>query len=470
MRTRLRAPSAAAAGAALFACLTSAASAQSGVVWEKDGWRVQMLVSSRTALGCQAIKGFSSTHDARRGAAWGFISTVKGDWGLAMIGPAAERMAGLQVTITVDDKVLHVAVPRRLPNGITIIGQLPADRMGAIAGGQSLTFTASTTSAQFSLAGAGPALVAASKCATAVREAAARLPDGVPPAGSAKSGTRPRLSAGTGFYVSKSGQILTNAHVVQGCTTIAVKGHGDASATPARVTASDEKRDLALIALDTPQTKPHVVLTWRRDTRLGEQVAIFGFPYLGALASSGTFTRGDVTALAGVADNHAHFQLSAPVQQGNSGGPVVDERGHVVGVVVAKLNALAVARAGGDIPQNVNFAIKSTEAISFMEANGITTSPANAGAARLSGPDLAERLRDGAVLIMCSGPANAKARRAEGGSSPGRAERNTQSDGGTAGIHTLNNESPSGFPSPETIILNHDRAGRARVQSSPRAP
>ncbi len=421
MRTRLRAPSVAAAGAALIACLTSAASAQSqsGVVWEKDGWRVQMLVSSRTALGCQAIKGFSSTHDARRSAAWGFIRTVKGDWGLAMIGPAAERMAGLQVTITVDGKVLHVAVPHRLPNGITIIGQLPADRMGAIAGGQSLTFTASTNSAQFSLAGAGPALVAASKCATAVREAAARLPDGLPPAGGAKTGAKPRLSAGTGFYVSKSGQILTNAHVVQGCSSIAVKGHGDASATPARVTASDEKRDLALIALDTPQTTPHVVLSWRRDARLGEQIAIFGFPYLGALASSGTFTRGDVTALAGVADNHAHFQLSAPVQQGNSGGPVVDERGQVVGVVVAKLNALAVARAGGDIPQNVNFAIKSAEAISFMEANGITAAPANAGAAPLSGPDLAERLRDGAVLIMCSGPANApsnaKARRAEGG-------------------------------------------------------
>ena len=437
MRTCLRAPSVAAAGAAIIACLTSAASAQSGVVWEKDGWRVQMLVSSRTALGCQAIKGFSSTHDARRSAAWGFISTVKGDWGLAMIGPAAERMAGLQVTITVDGKVLHVAVPRRLPNGITIIGQLPADRMGVIAGGQSLTFAASTNSAQFSLAGAGPALVAASKCATAVREAAARLPGGVPPpAAGTKSGAKPRLSAGTGFYVSKAGQILTNAHVVHGCSSIAVKGHGDASATPARVTASDEKRDLALIALDTPQTTPHVVLTWRRDTRLGEQIAIFGFPYLGALASSGTFTRGDVTALAGVADNHAHFQLSAPVQQGNSGGPVVDERGQVVGVVVAKLNALAVARAGGDIPQNVNFAIKSTEAISFMEANGITPAPANAGAARLSGPDLAERLRDGAVLIMCSGPANAKARRAEGESSPGRAERNAHPTGGGRHSHS----------------------------------
>jgi len=411
MRTR-RAICAAAAGSALLIGLATAASAQRDVVWEKDGWRVQMLVSAKTALGCQAIKGFASTHDTSRSAAWGFISTVKGQWGLAMIGPAADRMAGQRITITVDNTVLQTAVPRRLPNGLTIIGLLPPDRMSVVASGGSLTFTAPTTSAQFSLAGASAALAAASKCAVAVREAAARTLDGIPSTGSATA--KPRLSAGTGFYVSKSGDILTNAHVVEGCTSIAIKGHGDAKPRPARVRATDTKRDLALIIGETPLSQPPVVLAWRREARLGEQIAIFGFPYLGALSSSGTFTRGDVTALAGIADNKAHFQLSAPVQQGNSGGPVVDERGQVVGVVVAKLNALAVARAGGDIPQNVNFAIKSAEAISFMEVNGVTTA-SNAGASRLAGPDLAERLRDSSVLIMCSGPTNAKARRAEGG-------------------------------------------------------
>lgn len=412
MRTR-RAISAAATASALLACLSSAASAQSDIVWEKDGWRVQMLVSAKSALGCQAIKGFASTHDAGRSAAWGFISTVKGQWGLAMIGAAADRMAGQRITITVDNEVLQVAHPRRLPNGLTIIGLLPPARMGVVASGRSLTFTATATSAQFSLAGAGAALAAASKCAVAVREAAARA--GGPPTGGATSGSTPKLSAGTGFYVSKSGDILTNAHVVQGCSSIVIKGNGEASGRPAHVRATDAKRDLALIIGDAPPGKSPNVLSWRREARLGEQIAIFGFPYLGALASSGTFTRGDVTALAGVADNQAHFQLSAPVQQGNSGGPVVDERGQVVGVVVAKLNALAVARAGGDIPQNVNFAIKSTEAISFMEAHGVTTASASAGAASLSGPDLAERLKDGSVLIMCSGGAKAKARRAEGG-------------------------------------------------------
>jgi S1-C subfamily serine protease len=411
MRTR-RAIRVAAAGSALWVWLAPAASAQTDIVWEKDGWRVQMLVSAKSALGCQAIKGFAS--DAGRSAAWGFISTVKGQWGLAMIGPAADRMAGKRITISVDNEVLKVAHPRRLPTGLTIIGLLPADRMSVVASGRSLTFTAPATSAEFSLAGAAAALAAVSKCAAAVREAAARLPGGTASTGNAAA-SKPRLSAGTGFYVSKGGDILTNAHVVEGCNTIAIKGHGDASSRPAHIRASDSKLDLALIASDAPPGQLPTVLSWRRETRLGEQVAIFGFPYLGALASSGTFTRGDVTALAGIADNQAHFQLSAPVQQGNSGGPVVDDRGQVVGVVVAKLNALAVARAGGDIPQNVNFAIKSAEAMTFMQASGITATASGPGAARLTGPDLAERLRDGAVLVMCSGATNAKARRAEGG-------------------------------------------------------
>jgi S1-C subfamily serine protease len=404
MRTSLSAYCAAIVAAAPFVCLAPPASAQNGIVWEKDGWRVQTLVSATTALGCQAIKGFSSTHDNRRAAAWGFISTVNGRWGLAMIGAAADRIAGKSVTITVDNQVLSIAVPRRLPNGITIVGQLPPDRMGVIATGRSLTFTAATTSAQFSLDGANAALAAASKCAIAVREAAARAPGGVLPDGrGATKDPASRVSAGTGFYVSKAGEVLTNAHVVQGCTTVNIKGHGDTSFRPARVKASNTTEDLALIVPNGGAKPPPTVLTWRRETRLGEQIAIFGFPYLGTLASSGTFTRGDVTALAGISNNSAHFQLSAPVQPGNSGGPVVDEQGNVIGVVVAKLNALAVARVRGDIPQNVNFAIKSARAISFLETNGVAITVGSTSAPRMSGPDLAERLRDGAVLVTCTG-------------------------------------------------------------------
>jgi S1-C subfamily serine protease len=126
------------------------------------------------------------------------------------------------------------------------------------------------------------------------------------------------------------------------------------------------------------------------------------------LASTGTFTKGDVTALAGVGNDFTQFQLSAPLQSGNSGGPVVDAHGNVVGVAVAKLNALVIAKESGDLPQNVNFAVKASHAASFLDAHGIAMRPAPAGSEALSGPDLAERLRKASVLIVCVSSASGK--------------------------------------------------------------
>ena len=91
----------------------------------------------------------------------------------------------------------------------------------------------------------------------------------------------------------------------------------------------------------------------------GEQIVIYGFPLAGALASTGNLATGIVSALAGLGDDTSKLQISAPIQPGNSGGPVLDQSGHVIGVVVSKLNAIKAASITGDIPQNVNFAIKT---------------------------------------------------------------------------------------------------------------
>jgi S1-C subfamily serine protease len=93
---------------------------------------------------------------------------------------------------------------------------------------------------------------------------------------------------------------------------------------------------------------------------------VFGFPLTGLLASSGNLTTGIVSATAGMHDNPRHLQISAPVQPGNSGGPLLDQSGNVIGVIVAKLDAATAASLLGDIPQNVNFAIKGREAVSFL--------------------------------------------------------------------------------------------------------
>jgi S1-C subfamily serine protease len=89
--------------------------------------------------------------------------------------------------------------------------------------------------------------------------------------------------------------------------------------------------------------------------RLGESIAVFGFPLHGLLATSGNFTLGNITAVAGIGDDTRMVQMSAPVQPGNSGGPLLDQTGNVIGTVVAKINAIKLARITNDLAENINF-------------------------------------------------------------------------------------------------------------------
>ena len=195
----------------------------------------------------------------------------------------------------------------------------------------------------------------------------------VGPAGNQRHRQGKGGSTGTGFFVSSQGHVLTNHHVVENCGAISVALEGNLSLS-ARVIARDSKNDLAL--LTTSGLKPSAVPNLRTGVRLGESVFVYGFPLAGLLASSGNFTIGNVTAVAGLGDDTTMIQMSAPVQPGNSGGPVLDQHGNVVAVVVSKLNALRIAKVTSDIPQNVNFAIKSLIAMGFMEAGNVNASAA----------------------------------------------------------------------------------------------
>ena len=202
-------------------------------------------------------------------------------------------------------------------------------------------------------------------------------------------------SSGTGFFVTPDGKAVTNAHVVRGCREISVVEDGQSR--PAKVLARDEKNDLALLSTDA---HPARAADWRLRVRQGEDIVVYGFPLTGALASGGNVTTGIVTALAGLADDSRYLQVSAPVQPGNSGGPVLDRNGTVVGVIVSKLNALSVASVTGDIPQNVNFAIKASVAAAFLDAQGIAHAD-NAGDTTLSTPDIADRARSFTIRVLC---------------------------------------------------------------------
>ncbi len=204
-------------------------------------------------------------------------------------------------------------------------------------------------------------------------------------------------SFGTGFFVRGDGMILTNAHVVRTCkditiATLTTKG-------TANLTARDETNDLAL--LQTTLAAP-AVAALRSDPQIrpGDAVVALGYPLKGMLSSQPVVTTGVVNALAGLKDDARYMQISAPLQQGNSGGPVVDLGGHVIGVASAKLNALAVAALSGDMPQNVNFAVRTFVARQFLMDHGVT--PAFAPTeTELRPADAAEIARPFVVSIEC---------------------------------------------------------------------
>jgi len=175
-------------------------------------------------------------------------------------------------------------------------------------------------------------------------------------------------SSGTGFVVSRQGHILTNHHVVDGCTSIRVTTDGHKKELT--VVGADAENDLAVLKLPAPALS---VARFRegRSIRPGDSVVVVGFPLHGLLASEANVTTGTVSALAGIRNDTRFLQVTAPVQPGNSGGPLLDQSGNIVGVVESKLNALIIAKATGDIPQNINFAINGVVAKSFLDSLGV---------------------------------------------------------------------------------------------------
>lgn len=205
-------------------------------------------------------------------------------------------------------------------------------------------------------------------------------------------------SSGTAFVVTKSGHVLTNDHVVNGCTEVRGRFPGG-RLIAGEVVARDPQNDLAVVKLSTALPR---VASFRsgQSLRQGDGVVVYGFPFGDALAAEGNLTTGNVSALAGLANDSRQLQISAPVQPGNSGGPVVDMSGNIVGVVVAKLNALAMMKSTGDVPQNINFAIKAGVAESFLEANGIEYQTAPSGRS-LAASDVGSRAKQFTLKLEC---------------------------------------------------------------------
>lgn len=163
--------------------------------------------------------------------------------------------------------------------------------------------------------------------------------------------------------VSATGDVLTNAHVVEGCTRITI------DSIPMTLVASDTTFDLALLRSTGLAGQPFASFS-ANPAMLNSDVTVVGYPLAGLLGGLNV-TRGSVTSLKGMSGDTTTMQISAPVQPGNSGGPVLNANGHIVGVVVSKLDAQIVQDAIGDIPQNVNFAIRGEIAKLFLVQNNV---------------------------------------------------------------------------------------------------
>jgi S1-C subfamily serine protease len=208
--------------------------------------------------------------------------------------------------------------------------------------------------------------------ASAIKLAKARLahmpPKGEPRQSEASKESEPPAETkkfGTGFIVSAQGHILTNDHVVAGCRTLATR-----DGKPLQVLSRNASSDLALLQGDFVPSSVAVFRTGPAP-KLGDSVVAFGFPLPGLLSSQGNVSTGIVSAVSGLGNDVRFIQISAPVQPGNSGGPLFDSSGHLIGVVVAKLDAVRVAELTGDIPQNVNFAVRLSEVRAFLDEAGV---------------------------------------------------------------------------------------------------
>lgn len=170
---------------------------------------------------------------------------------------------------------------------------------------------------------------------------------------------------GSGFFVTSDGYLLTNFHVVKEARKVEVKYK--THVFPAKVVQVDAVNDLALLKVaGTDFAK--LAISRQDSADLGDEVFTIGFPNIDMQGIEPKYTDGKISSLSGMRDDPSEYQISVPVQPGNSGGPLCDVNGDVVGIVVARLNDLAALRESGAVPQNVNYAVKAKHALRLLQS------------------------------------------------------------------------------------------------------
>jgi S1-C subfamily serine protease len=174
-------------------------------------------------------------------------------------------------------------------------------------------------------------------------------------------------SSGTGFAVSSNGHVITNHHVIEGCQKVRI--HHKGKSIPATVVTFDPRNDLALLKGDF---RPSTVFSLSNASpELLQDVYVAGFPFGRKVSTSVKVTKGIISSLTGIGNNFSNIQIDAALQSGNSGGPILDEKGNVVGVAVARLDKMYALKNYGSLPENTNFGIKTNVVRSILESSNV---------------------------------------------------------------------------------------------------
>ena len=179
-----------------------------------------------------------------------------------------------------------------------------------------------------------------------------------------------KMSSGTGFAIGR-GYFLTNNHVVG--TMVRPLIVDRSQSYPVTVTLRDETNDVALVKL-ADSGRPEAGMLWQMGLPLGDvskvkqgdRVWTLGFPITNVLGEKPILTEGTISSIYGAGEDPRFFQMSVPIQPGNSGGPLLNDRGEVIGLTVATMNAAKFFQITGTMPQNINFAVKVTYAKSLI--------------------------------------------------------------------------------------------------------
>ena len=346
-----------------------------------------------------------------------------GIWSLAFASPNYHfnkgENAAIDVTFDGQEQARLFATAYR-PDMLTAV--MPLNVVRTFQKASLMVATAGHAVLNFDLRSTGPVITALANCVTRVKaegldkagdftKGAAKLAATADKQGSpaAKPGKDVKSGFGTGFVVSASGHIVTNNHVIEGCSELKGNLTGEA-AMVLRVVSADANNDLALLQPSSAATFKDFARIRDRSFHSGDSVVAIGFPYHGLLTSDFTVTTGIVSSLSGLRNDTRFLQISAPVQPGNSGGPLFDTSGQIVGVVTAKLPGLRIAALTGDIPENINFAIKTGALRDFLD-NSVVPYQTAEPKGELKTTEIAGNARAYTMLISCKGAQQADAKK-----------------------------------------------------------